>query len=118
MKHVADYEVLQHVILLDPEPGNVRRAVADIVTTAVQQIAGVGHGPRPRVTSQEVQAAFELLLDARLQTVVVATTFCLCLTAVTSEVGERHESARAYCIGLDGSGGVVVGTGLIESGHG
>src|SRR5437588_1809 len=117
MEHVADVEVRQLVVLLDPEPGNVRRAVADIVTTAVQQIAGVGHGPRPRVTSQEVQAAFELLLDARLQTVVVATTFCLCLTAVTSEVGERHESGRFHCIGLNGSGAVVARKGFQVAGQ-
>ncbi len=84
VEHMTHVEVAVSVVALDPEAGDVRRAITNIA--AIQQVAGVAAAPRVRVGRQECQTVREALLQACLESIIVAVAFGRVIACALTEV--------------------------------
>ena len=79
--------------MLNPEIGDVRRAVI-LVATAVEQVLGVAAIFGIAIIQKHIQTAGKAPLHGDLPAVIVAAAFCCRVARPLSEVGKGYEIAR------------------------
>ena len=93
MEYIANVKIRKPVIVVNANARYIRRTVA-ISSEPIQQVQSVRTNLRPRISGKETKSAVELLLNVRLEPMVVAAAPVRSIARILGKVRDRQPALR------------------------